>query len=153
KLTPTLATLLVHDFLLSKDGIAAPEKHPLKIAVLKNKTRLKAEFTKIRIRNGYTTLDDFRNDVEIGHSAKKGKQAQEEQSMVNGVSHPRWVRINGLKADERNCFSIFSSYTRVDSLPQVIDASQDDLVFFVDDTVPGLVALPPGHDLRLWAPY
>ncbi len=148
-----MATLLVHDFLLSKDGIAAPEKHPLKMAVLRNKTRLKAEFTKIRVQNGYATLDDFRNGVEIGCSTKNGKQTREEKSSVNNISHPRWVRINELKTDEKSRLSIFSNYTQADSLSQVIDASQNDSVLFIDDTVPGLVALPPGHDLRLWAPY
>jgi len=123
------------------------------MAVLRNKTRLNAEFTKIRIKKGYATLEDFRNDVEIGSSSVKDKKNRENRTTENSIPHPRWVRINKLKANQQDCFSIFSDYKPVDSLSQVIDASQEDLVLFVDDTVPDLVALSPGHDLRRWTSY
>ena len=58
KVTSTnLALLLVHDLLLSK-GIQAGDG-PIKQAILRHKTRLQAELTKIKIKRGVKSVSDL----------------------------------------------------------------------------------------------
>ena len=57
KLSFNLALLLVHDLLLSR-GIQAGDG-PLKQAILRHKTRLSAEFTKLKIKRGVKTNQEL----------------------------------------------------------------------------------------------
>lgn len=149
QLTPTLAVLLVHDFLLAKKGIAAPGSHPLKTAIERHKSRLNAEFTRIRVRRGFASVQDFRNDVEIGYSAP--------DSDANGnptrFPHPRWVRSNplvdGPNVDMKGPYHFLSrdaTYTTTLSDIMREKKSHRKLVY-IDRHVPCLFALPPGFDL------
>ncbi|KAK9494269.1 S-adenosyl-L-methionine-dependent methyltransferase [Lipomyces doorenjongii] len=58
KISYSIAIVLVHDFLISKTGITAG-KGPLKDAILRHKTRLKGEFTKVKIKRGIRDLGEF----------------------------------------------------------------------------------------------
>ncbi|KAG7824614.1 hypothetical protein KL909_001836 [Ogataea angusta] len=62
KLTEPLALLLVHDLLLSKGGRIHSKHHPLKDAVIRNKTRLHAELTKLKLKHGVRSLEDLVED-------------------------------------------------------------------------------------------
>lgn len=53
-----LALVLVHDVLLSKNGIQAGDG-PVKQAILRHKTRLNGEFQKIKIKRGARTNADL----------------------------------------------------------------------------------------------
>jgi len=57
KLSSNLALLLVHDLLLSR-GIQAGDG-PVKQAVLRHKTRLSAEFTKLKIKRGIKSNEEL----------------------------------------------------------------------------------------------
>lgn len=50
-LTPSLALVLVHDLLLTKKGIEAQDG-PIKQAILRHKTRLQAEWIKLKVKQG-----------------------------------------------------------------------------------------------------
>ena len=143
----------MHDFLLSKNGVAAPDKHPLKVAVLRHKTRLNAEFTKIRIRKGYSTLQDFRNDIERGDV---------DNSSDGGISgtrkahpHPRWVRINPLNNDKWDFDHYRTSgyFDDEDIKPLSVVMSSSKGTMYMDQNIPGLIAYPPGYNISSTNPY
>ncbi|MCJ1429369.1 hypothetical protein MMC29_007283 [Sticta canariensis] len=72
KLTPGVALLLVHDLLLTKNGVAAPESNPLRLAVTRHKARLHAELTKARVKRGFSSIRDLGarvNSVEIAETS------------------------------------------------------------------------------------
>jgi 25S rRNA (cytosine2278-C5)-methyltransferase len=62
-----LALVLVHDLLLTPGGIQAGDG-PLKQAVLRHKTRLNAEFQRIKIKRGAVTDSELAtaNDAKAG---------------------------------------------------------------------------------------
>lgn len=62
-----LALLLVHDVLLSK-GIQAGDG-PIKQAVLRHKTRLNAEFTKVKIKKGVQSNAELAQSSDVRASA------------------------------------------------------------------------------------
>ncbi|KAJ5676472.1 uncharacterized protein N7477_002105 [Penicillium maclennaniae] len=143
KLNPLLALLLVHDHLISKKGIAAPANHPLRQAVERHKVRLKAEFTKARVRRGCATVEQLKAAL------------RREKREANGGSnfiYPRWVRINNIRSTlEDQLSTTFSSYKRVDTLAELATDDDDDdrnsrKLFYMDPNIPDLVAVPFGAD-------
>ncbi|KAK8152868.1 S-adenosyl-L-methionine-dependent methyltransferase [Phyllosticta citrichinensis] len=141
KLTPLLAILLTHDLLLSKKGIAAHVDHVLKLAITRHKARLNAEFTKIRVRRGFATVDAFRQHINDGHEQNDGDDSKEPE-------HPRWVRINTVKTTlDEQLQSTFSSYDEKKSLRDVMTAPASAKVLHIDEHIPDLIALPPRADL------
>ena len=53
-LSPTIALVLAHDLLLAKGGIQAPDG-PIKQAVMRHRTRIQAEWVKLKIKRGVPT--------------------------------------------------------------------------------------------------
>ncbi|GME58902.1 Nol1/Nop2 Sun family protein [Neofusicoccum parvum] len=142
KLTPLLAVLLTHDLLVSKGGVAAPAQHPLKLAITRHKARLSAEFTKIRVKRGFGTLDAFRQTIN-GSAAPDGTSAS-----ARGPEHPRWVRVNAVRTTlAAQLRTTFAGYERKDSLSDVMAAAASAKVLHVDAHIPNLLALPPRADL------
>jgi putative methyltransferase len=133
--------LLVHDLLIAKKGIAAPQNHVLNIAVSKHKARLQAELTRQRIRLGYPSLETLKIAVENGEIST-GVEGQDV------LRHPRWVRVNRLVASlENELNTTFSEFRQLENLNELLKASRDSKVLYVDKHVPDLIALPPGFDL------
>jgi len=62
-LNPNFALVLVHDLLLAK-GIQASDG-PVKQAVLRHKTRLQAEWTKLKIKKGVTSNEDLAQSQDL----------------------------------------------------------------------------------------
>jgi 25S rRNA (cytosine2278-C5)-methyltransferase len=71
--------VLLHDFLCSKNGIAAAHG-PIKEAILRHKTRLKSEYVKAQVLN---------------KANFKGTESVDTGVIIDFV--PRWVRVNTLK--------------------------------------------------------
>ncbi|KAF1985169.1 S-adenosyl-L-methionine-dependent methyltransferase [Aulographum hederae CBS 113979] len=145
KLTPILAVLLSHDLILSKSGIAAPNNHVLKLAILRHKARLNAEFTKLRLKRGFPSVVAFRSSIEAGQSS--------ELDVLNGGDetttheHPRWIRVNTIKSTvEKQLETTFKDYQQCDDICQVGQASATDKVIHIDKNIPNLLALPPRAD-------
>ncbi|KAF2104359.1 S-adenosyl-L-methionine-dependent methyltransferase [Rhizodiscina lignyota] len=149
KLTALLALLLTHDLLLSKNGVAAPSNHPLKVAITRHKTRLNAELIKTRVKLGFGDVNALRAHIE-----GKGSSVD---NMKNGTSrggHPRWVRVNTLQSSlDEQLANTFAKYGRKESLSEIASASSSEKVLHVDDHVPDLIALPPGTDITTTSAY
>lgn len=133
KLTPYLASLLVHDLLIAKGGIALPQSHGLRAAIERHKSRLTSEFKLARLRRKAPTLGDLKDQVE--------RDAAGEEAL-----YPRWVRVNALKSNiETQLETTFKGYQRAGSVKDVVSQSGKHL--FIDPHVPGLLAITPGVDL------
>ncbi|KAL1592400.1 hypothetical protein SLS60_011479 [Paraconiothyrium brasiliense] len=148
KLTPTLALLLTHDLLLAKCGVAAHANHVLKLAVLRHKARLSAEFAKARLRHGYATLDALRQAVE------EGELEESDVPSNKAYRHPRWVRVNTLQTSmSEQLVTTFAGYEKTSSVQEVQRASASVKKYFEDPHIPNLLALPPKVDLSKSAAY
>lgn len=136
QLTPALALLLVHDFLLAKGGIALPHSHGLRQSVERHKARLQSEFTRTRLRRRAPTLDALRAEVE---KAAAGEEA----------GYPRWVRVNAIRSSvEEQLETTFARYTRATDLKAVIERSTAaERHVYIDPHVPNLLAVTQGTDL------
>ncbi|KAF6820579.1 NOL1/NOP2/sun family protein [Colletotrichum sojae] len=138
KLTPILSLLLVHDFLLSKGGIALPQSHGLRQTIERHKARLASELTRARLRRKMPSLDALRADVNA-NADPEGR-------------HPRWVRVNALKSTvEDQLATTFKGFERVYSIRDVTESTGKAL--FLDSHVPNLLALSPGTDVTKTQAY
>ncbi|KAJ5586634.1 hypothetical protein N7450_006421 [Penicillium hetheringtonii] len=142
KLNPLLALLLVHDHLLSKKGIAAPAAHPIRQAVERHKVRLKAEFTKARVRRGCGSVEQLKSTI-----LRQKREADGSSHFV----YPRWVRINNIRSTlEEQLKTTFADYRRVDSLmqlaPEEEEGKPNKKLVYLDPHIPDLVAVPYGAD-------
>ncbi|KAF3893056.1 putative NOL1/NOP2/sun domain-containing protein [Trichophyton interdigitale] len=141
KLTPILSLLLVHDFLLSKRGIAAPSNHPLRLAVERHKSRLNAELTKLRVRRGCASKEEL-----------KHKLVQDQQVMQ--TFSPRWIRINNtLTTLDHEMKSTFTGYESVSSLSELAEATADERKYFLDEHIPDLMAISRDIDITSSSAY
>jgi putative methyltransferase len=126
-----LALLLLHDHLLTRNGIAT-SSGPLKNAVLKHKARLSAEFTRARLRRGFASVAALREAADAEAAAKI----------------PRWVRVNTLRTTLAEVLKEgFDGYTEVKELGQLLGTTGKERVFYRDPIVKDLLAFPPGVDL------
>ncbi|RYP24845.1 hypothetical protein DL767_008537 [Monosporascus sp. MG133] len=139
-LSPLLALLLVHDFLLSKRGIALPATHGLRTSIERHKARLNAEFTRARIRRKAGSMEALRQQVTTEYLGEAAR-------------YPRWVRINTLKTTlEDQLASTFKDFTRVYSIEEVTDASSGKLLH-VDEHIPNLLAVSPSFEFTKTEAY
>ncbi|KAK2061373.1 NOL1/NOP2/sun family protein [Colletotrichum caudatum] len=138
KLTPVLALLLVHDFLLAKKGIALPQSHGLRTSVERHKARLTSELTRARLRRKMPSLEALRADVDA-NADPEGR-------------HPRWIRVNALKSTvEDQLETTFKAYERAPSVEAVTRSAAK--AIFIDDHVPNLLAASPGTDVTKTPAY
>ncbi|KAJ5179003.1 hypothetical protein N7492_002213 [Penicillium capsulatum] len=141
KLTPLLALLLVHDHLLKKNGIAAPAAHPLRQAVERHKVRLKAEFSKARVRRGCASVEQFKAAI---------LREKREAGGTDQFVYPRWVRINNICTTlEDQMRTTFSDYRKVETIAELAPCSDDrkaQRLLYLDPNIPDLIAVPYGAD-------
>ncbi|KAI3337620.1 S-adenosyl-L-methionine-dependent methyltransferase [Xylariaceae sp. AK1471] len=129
KLTPLLALLLVHDFLLARKGIALPASHGLRTAIERHKARLTAELTRARLRRKAASIDALRELITL-------------ESLGEAGVYPRWVRLNTFKTTLQDQLdTTFKDFTQVASVKDVISSTGK--LFYVDEHVPNLLALSP----------
>lgn len=151
KLNPILALLLTHDLLLARRGVALPATHGLNAAISRHKARLSAELTRARLRRGFATIEAFREHV--NSEAISGQQSAQDGKEPS--RHPRWIRINTLKTtmDEELKYGTFSNFTTVSSLKQIIQASSDSRLVYVDEHIPNLIAVASPEDPTTFKAY
>jgi putative methyltransferase len=132
-----------------KRGIAAPAKHPLRIAIERHKARLHAEFTKSRLRRGFATLDLLRDSINAGsNGTEDSAKGGDCETSSHERRHPRWVRVNTLRTTlQEQLSTTFASYEQRGNLTEVIAASGKDKIVHVDQHIPNLLAFPPQCDL------
>ncbi|KAI5917205.1 S-adenosyl-L-methionine-dependent methyltransferase [Camillea tinctor] len=139
KLSPILALLLVHDFLLAKKGIALPASHGLRISIERHKARLTSELTRARLRRKAGSIDALREQVTVEFL---GETAQ----------YPRWVRVNTLKTTlDDQLESTFKDFTRVFEVKDVARAPGK--VLYIDGHIPNLVAISPSFEITKMPAY
>ncbi|PYI23766.1 S-adenosyl-L-methionine-dependent methyltransferase [Aspergillus violaceofuscus CBS 115571] len=157
KLTPLLALLLVHDHLLAKSGIAAKATHPLRQAIERHKTRLRAEFTKARVRRGCATLDALREAIRC----EKVVAAGGDPTIAAATAvYPRWVRVNNVRTTlAEQLATTFKGYEVVGSLVELGGAVSKKAAqhaprkIYLDQHVPDLLAVAQGVDLTVTPAY
>ncbi|EXJ87416.1 hypothetical protein A1O3_04376 [Capronia epimyces CBS 606.96] len=141
KLTPTLSLLLVHDHFFSKRGIAASANHPLRQAVERHKARLRAEFTKARLRRKCATLDDLKRHLL-------------EEKPPSHRSQPRWIRINTLKTSlDEQLVSTFHGFKTDTTIADISESLSTTKALVIDEHIPDVIALPPEADFTKTEAY
>ena len=167
----------MHDFLFAKRGIALGKAHPLREAVERHGTRLKAELSRERVRRGCGGVEELRVVVEGEYyaalsaaSALDGVVVNEDGAEGSGSGsgrfpHPRWLRVNTLRSTlEVQLATTFAGYERVEALVEVLAAShefygpksrmqEERRIYYVDEHVPGLIALPAGVQIAKMPAY
>lgn len=154
----------MHDFLLAKNGIAAPNSHPLKLAIIRHKARLHAELTKARLKRGFSSLENLRININSAPNVYFGAQDVNlnGQNIKNDGpsedwSHPRWVRINTLQTSlEEQLQTTFSGYKVVDTIEKILRndlESTSGNFLFIDQHIPNLLALPFFSDIQKSSAY
>lgn len=110
--------------------------------------RLKAEFTKARVRRKCASVDQLKAAV------------LREKRDANGGAHciyPRWVRVNNIRSTlEDQLRTTFASYRHVNTLAELApgeDDRQDRKLLYIDPNIPDLVAVPYGADFTSSAAY
>ncbi|KKZ67443.1 hypothetical protein EMCG_06894 [[Emmonsia] crescens] len=141
KLTPLLSILLAHDLLLAKRGIAAPSNHPLRLAIEKHKSRIKAEFAKSRVRRRCASVEELKALI-----VKEKSPSREENA---AFVPPRWVRINNVVTSlSEELKTTFFSYKPVHSLSELSARS-----YYQDSHIPDLLAVPQNAELTSSTAY
>lgn len=154
----------MHDFLLSKHGIAAPPSHPLRLAVTRHKARLQAELTKARLRRGFSSVESLRKTIDgddkvhcLMHDGSKNARDSDNIILSQGWLHPRWVRINTLLTNlEEQLRTTFSSFMVVDTLEALLRNDLEptgDSSLFVDKHIPNLLAISSRSDIQKSSAY
>ncbi|KAI1773677.1 S-adenosyl-L-methionine-dependent methyltransferase [Hypoxylon cercidicola] len=139
KLSPLLALLLVHDFLLSKKGIALPATHGLRVSIDRHKARLNAEFTRARLRRKAGSVEALRQQITA-------------EFLGEAAGYPRWVRVNALKTTvEDQLATTFVDFARVLSVREV--TASPGRFLHVDDHIPNLLAVSPTFQITKTEAY
>ncbi|KAI1134905.1 S-adenosyl-L-methionine-dependent methyltransferase [Hypoxylon sp. FL0543] len=139
KLTPLLALLLLHDFLLSKKGIALPASHGLRASIERHKARLNAEFTRARLRRKAGSVEALREQITT-------------EFLGEAARYPRWVRVNTLKTTiEDQLATTFADFTKVLSLYEV--TAKLGKYLHVDNHIPNLLAISPSFEVTKTEAY
>ena len=97
------------------------------------------------------------DEVPSEHAASDIKvcHVPEDNSTAKQWAHPRWVRINTIKATlKEQLNTTFADYKPVDSVKELLEnCSSYEKMLHVDIHVPNLVALPPSADLSKTSAY
>jgi 25S rRNA (cytosine2278-C5)-methyltransferase len=125
--------VLVHDLLCSKGGIGAGSG-PIKDAILRHKTRLKADFVKVELHNHkMATQQNGKGICEMGD--------------LTLAFVPRWVRINRLKTTMEE----FINAPALVDFQLAFELKDLELMktgYFVDPNIPNLLAFSPHHPIQ-----
>ena len=122
---------------------------------------MQAEFTKARLRKGFSSVEALRQHVDQKQQATDlTEQTQKDYRTAIAPylwSHPRWVRINSLKTSlAEQLATTFFGYRTVDRLEEIIEDDRPDRspqILHIDLHVPDLIALPPLTDFSTSPAY
>lgn len=132
---------------MAKGGVAAPESHPLRVAVTRHRARLAAELTKARLRRGFASIEELRTNLE-NNANQEG--FHHESALGGGASaerwtHPRWIRINTLRTTlDAQLKSTFDGYILTDSIEEITKrdtSNAGEKLIHIDRHIPNLVAI------------
>ncbi|CDK29440.1 unnamed protein product [Kuraishia capsulata CBS 1993] len=117
KISETMGMLLVHDLLFSKSGRIQSGKHPIKDAVLRHKTRLQAELTKLKLKHKVRDLSEL---------------IEEDDTPV------RWFRANLCKTTREKILKEFGHLDQVSSFEELEVGK-----IYHDEYIPNLFGVHP----------
>lgn len=135
KISNNLLLLLVHDLLFSQKGRIQLGKHPIKDEFLKHKTRLQAEFIKLKLKHKAKTVEDLPT-----------KEADEDETPI------RWFRVNQIKTNVDKFFKdypFFQGLESVNSLSQITEPG----FIYRDDYIPNLFGIHPKEKITSTSAY
>ncbi|CCG20470.1 hypothetical protein CORT_0A00790 [Candida orthopsilosis Co 90-125] len=134
KISNELLSLLVHDLIFSSRGRIESGKHPIKEAVLAHKTRLQAEFIKLKLKY-------------------KVKSVQQLPTKDNDDETPvRWFRINSIKIDPERFFKKHAFFSKLQPVNSFQDLTEPGFIY-ADDHIPNLYGIHPKEKLSLTEAY
>lgn len=135
KVSDELLILLVHDLIFSSKGRIQSAKHPIKDAVLQNKTRLQSEFIKLKLKY-------------------KVKSVQELPTKeVDGDETPiRWFRINTIKISPDTFFETHPFFKKLQPVSSFEEITQPGMIYS-DDYIPHLFGIHPKEKLTATQAY
>lgn len=137
---------------MAKGGVAAPESHPLRLAVSRHRARLAAELTKARLRRGFASIEQLRTNLEEKYANPEGECFHHESVLGGGASaaekrwiHPRWIRINTLRTTlDAQLKTTFDGYILTDSIEEITKrdtSNAGEKLIHIDRHIPNLVAI------------
>lgn len=135
KMSNELLCLLVHDLLFSSKGRIQSGKHPIKDAFLLNKTRLQAEFTKLKLKYKVKSVDQLPT-----------KEADDDETPI------RWFRINTIKIDIDRFYTkhpFFKQLQPVSSIDEITETG----IIYSDDYIPNLFGVHPREKITSTEAY
>ncbi|EJU04571.1 S-adenosyl-L-methionine-dependent methyltransferase [Dacryopinax primogenitus] len=125
--SPNLALVLVHDLLFARGGVQASDG-PIKQALLRHQTRLKAELVRLKIRRGV-----------------EGNEGLAEKGDERANQIPRYVRVNA------NVWTMGEAIAHFEaagfSLTSLPDAFPEPKQFAIDLHIPDLLLFHPSASL------
>lgn len=121
RLSEPIAMLMVHDLLFTKSGRINASKGPLKEAVLRHRTRLKAELVKYKVKHNIDKL---------------------EKITKTDVTPVRWIRVNTLKATQEEVLAELSHLKSVPTFKNIQTGC-----IYKDIHVPFLYGVHPSENI------
>ncbi|KAI5967641.1 hypothetical protein CANMA_002821 [Candida margitis] len=134
KISNELLALLVHDLVFSPRGRIESGKHPIKEAVLAHKTRLQAEFIKLKLKYKVKSVDQLPT-----------KENDDETPV-------RWFRINTVKIDPERFFKKHPFFATLQPVNRFQDLAEPGFIY-ADDYVPNLYGIHPKEKLSSTEAY
>ncbi|RLV91839.1 25S rRNA [Spathaspora sp. JA1] len=128
RISRELLEMLVHDLCFSARGRINSGNHPIKTAFLENKTRLIAEFTKLKLK--YKVKDVSELPVEED----------------NDETPIRWFRINTIKCNPDDFFNTHSWFAKLQPVNSISDIKDCGMIY-QDDYIPNLYGIHPKEKL------
>ncbi len=127
----------------------------------RHKARLRAELTKARLRRGFASIEELRQHVNLlGNNVLDPQEPTATRTVNTQIggsplwSRPRWVRINTLRTSlDAELRTTFVNYARVDTIEQILKESSEKDVYYVDEHIPNLLALPLDNDIQKSAAF
>lgn len=138
-----ISLYLVHDLLLSKNGISTHANHPLRLAAERHKARLQAELTRSRLRRRCATLDEL-----------KTKLVTDKPAGSNGKESIQWVRINTIQTTlDQQMASTFKTFSESKDITSMHCQSDTEHRVYIDKHIPNLVAISRSVDITKTKAY
>ncbi|CAK7890696.1 25S rRNA (cytosine(2278)-C(5))-methyltransferase [[Candida] anglica] len=135
KISDELLLLLVHDLLFSAKGRIQSGKHPIKDAFLLHKTRLQAEFIKLKLKHKAKSVEDLPT------------------ADVDGDETPvRWFRVNTIKTTEKKFFSEHTTFKILQPVSSIEEISTTGVIY-KDDYIPNLYGIHPREKITSTQAY
>lgn len=136
KVSESLLTLLVYDFLFSAKGRIQLGKHAVKDAFLANKTRMQAELIKLK----------------LAHKVKNVTELPLKSGLDDDETPIRWIRINTIKTTPEAFFKKHAFFSALKPVEQFSDISEPGIIY-KDTFIQNLYGIHPREKLTTTTAY